>query len=138
MILLDAYALISFLVGGPAASEVGGIMRQGRSGVATANLVETFDVSQRVHGLAIERVVDTLEPLFETSVAVIPLDLLIARRAAEIRARHYHRVNRPISLADAVLLASARARDRVATADPDVLAVAQVEAIATMRLPDLN
>lgn len=135
MILLDAYALISFLVGGAAASQVGGIMRQGDSAVATANLVETLDVSERVHGLPVARAMETLEPLFETSVSLVPLDRRIARRAAAIRARHYHRVDRPISLADAVLLASARPSDRIATPDPDVLAIAQAEAIVTLSLP---
>lgn len=135
MTVLDAYALISFLVGGPGATEVSGIMRQGGSGIATANLVETLDVSQRVHRMPIDRVMETLEPLFEASVALIPLDPLIARRAAEIRARRYHRVDCPISLADAVLLASARAGDRVATPDPDVLAVARAEGIVTVELP---
>ena len=135
MILLDAYALISFLVGGAAASQVGGIMRQGDSAVATANLVETLDVSERVHGLPVARAMETLEPLFETSVSLVPLDRRIARRAAAIRARHYHRVDRPISLADAVLLASAHPSDRIATPDPDVLAIAQAEAIVTLSLP---
>jgi hypothetical protein len=47
----------------------------------------------------------------------------------------HHRASRPISLADAILVASASPGDRIATADPDVLAVAKAEAIATIALP---
>jgi predicted nucleic acid-binding protein len=133
--LLDAYALIAFLIGGPAAPQVRAILREGDAAVATANLAEALDVSQRVHGLPIQRAVEILEPLFEGSVTAIFLDLALARRAAEIRARRYHRSSRPISLADAVLMASAKRGDRIATADPDVLAVASAEELETVALP---
>jgi len=133
--LLDAYALIAFLAGGPAAPQVRALLREGDAAVATANLVEVLDVSQRVHGLPISRTVEILEPLLEGPVAAVALDVSTSRRAAEIRARHYHRSSRPISLADAVLIASAHAGDRIATADPDVLAVAKVEKLGTIELP---
>ena len=134
MTLLDAYALIAFLVGGPAASRVRALLRGGDAAVATANLVEVWDVSQRVHGLPIGRTMEVLEPLFEGPLATLPLDLPVAHRAAEIRARHYHRSSRPISLADAVLIASAKPGDRIATADPDVLAVAKAEGLESITL----
>jgi predicted nucleic acid-binding protein len=134
--LLDAYAIIAFLVGGPAAPRVRALLHEGDAAVATANLAEALDVSQRVHGLPIGRALEILEPLFEGPLAAVPLDLPTARRAAELRATHYHRASRPISLADAVLIASARKGDRLATADPDVLAVARAEGLATVALPD--
>jgi PIN domain nuclease of toxin-antitoxin system len=133
--LLDAYALVAFLVGGPAAPAVRAILREGDARVATANLAEALDVSQRVHGLPIERAMEVLDPLFETVLGAVPLDLALARSAALIRARRYHRSSRPISLADAILLASTGPRSRIATADPDVLAVAQDEGIAAIALP---
>jgi predicted nucleic acid-binding protein len=133
--LLDAYALISFLVGGPATSEVRSILREGDAAVATANLVEVLDVSQRVHDVPIPRAVELLEPLLEGPLMAVPLDAARARRAAEIRATHYHRSSRPISLADAVLIASAQQGDRIATADPDVLAVADAEKLESVALP---
>ncbi len=135
MILLDAYALIAFLVGGPAAPHVRALLREGDAAVATANLAEALDVSQRVFGVPISRAMEILEPLFEASLDPLPLDLTVARRAAEIRADHYHRSSRPISLADAVLIASARQGDRIATADPHVLAVAQAEDLESVVLP---
>lgn len=136
MTLLDAYAIIAFLVGGPAAPRVRELLREGNAGVTTANLAEALDVSERVHGLPIARAFDVLEPLLEGPLTAVPLDLPTARRAAEIRATHYHRSSRPISLADAVLIASARKDDRLATADPDVLAVARAEEIHTTPLPE--
>ena len=135
MTLLDAYALIAFIIGGRAAPQVRALLRGGDAGLATVNLVETLDVSQRIHGLPVERVTEILDPLFEGPLTLLTLDRIVARRAAELRARHYHRMTRPISLADAVLLASAGRNDRLATADPDVLAVAQAAGMETVGLP---
>jgi len=135
MILLDAYALIAFLVGGPATAEVRRLLREEDVAVATANLAETLDVSQRVHGLPIERAAELLEPLFEGPLTTVALDRVLARRAAELRASHYHRSSRPISLADAVLLASAAPGDGIATADPDILGAATAEGLEAVALP---
>jgi predicted nucleic acid-binding protein len=135
MTVLDAYALVSFLVGGPAASEVRGILRDGNAAVATANLAEVLDVSQRIYGVSITRAMEVIDPLLESALALIPLDLAIARGAAGVRARYYRRSSRPISLADAVLIASATPQDRIATADPDVLAVADSEGVQSVTLP---
>jgi PIN domain nuclease of toxin-antitoxin system len=133
--LLDAYALVAFLVGGPAAAPVRALLREGDAAVATVNLAETLDVSERVHGLAIDRARKVLDPLFGEARAASACDAPIAESAATIRARHYRRTRCAISLGDSVLLASAAAGDRIATADPAVLAVAEVERIATVRLP---
>lgn len=135
MTLLDAYSLIAFLIGGPAATEVRAILREGDAAVATANLVEVLDVSVRRYGLSVKRACEVLDPLFDGPLEVVSLDLGVARRAAEIRATHYHRSSCPISLADAVLLASAGVADRIATSDPDVLAVAQAETLDVVALP---
>jgi predicted nucleic acid-binding protein len=135
MTLLDAYALVAFLVGGPAAPHVRGLLREGGASVATANLAEALDVSARTYGIPVERTMEVLEPLLDGTLGSVSLDLDRARRAATIRARHYHRTSRPISLADAILVASAGPGDRIATADPDVLAVAAAEAITTIALP---
>jgi predicted nucleic acid-binding protein len=135
VIFLDAYALIAFLVGGPATVQVRQILRDGDAAIATANLAEALDVSQRVFGLPIARASAILEPLFDEALHPVPLDGAVARRAADIRAEHYHRASRPISLADAVLLGSATQDDQIATADPDVLAVADAENLASVALP---
>lgn len=133
--MLDAYALVAFLVGGPAAARVRAILRGGDAAVATANLAEALDVAARVHGVPISRAAASLEPLLEGALLAIPLDATTARRAAELRVRHHHRSRRPISLADAVLVASAGSEDSIATSDPDVLAVAKAEGVERVRLP---
>jgi predicted nucleic acid-binding protein len=133
--LLDAYALIAFLTGGPAAAHVRDLLRAGDAGVASPNLAETLDVCARVHGLPIARAFGVLDPLFEASLTVVGFDQPRARRAAEVHARHYHRTICPISLADAALIASAAPSDRIATADPDVLSVSEREAIEILALP---
>jgi hypothetical protein len=126
---------IAFLVGGPATQQVRAILREGDAAVATANLAEVLDVSQRAHGVPIPRAAEILEPLLEGPLTAVPLDSTVARRAAEIRARHYHRSSRPISLADAVLIGSATPDDRIATADRDVLAVTKAEKLESVVLP---
>lgn len=135
MILLDAYALVAFLVGGPATQQVRAILREGDAAVATANLVEALDVSERLYRLPIDQATDVLLPLFEGALTPVPLDVAVALRAATIHARYYHRSSRPISLADAILIASVKAGDQVATPDPDVLAVLQAEKLPSRRLP---
>jgi predicted nucleic acid-binding protein len=135
MTLLDAYALVAFLVGGPATAQVRAILRDGDAAVATANLAEALDVSQRVYRLPVTRAGAVLEPLLAETLSTVPLDLPTAQRAARIRADHYHRSECPISLADAIYLATASEGDRLATADPDVLAVAAIERIAVLALP---
>lgn len=124
MILLDAYALVAFVAGGPAHREVRTLIREGDCAVATVNLAEVFDVLERTRRVPPARAKDAIDPLLDGPVDPIALTVELAREAASIRARHYHRTARPLSLADCVLLASGSAGDSVATADPDVLAVA--------------
>lgn len=135
MTVLDAYALVVFLTGGPAAAQVRMILRGGGAAVATANLAEALYVSERRAGIPVHRSIQLLNPLFGGVITEVPLDTRRARRAAEIRVAHYHRSRRPISLADAILLASADPEDRIATSDPDVLAVAEAEQLNTLPLP---
>jgi predicted nucleic acid-binding protein len=135
--LLDAYALIAFLVGGPAATRVRAILREGDGAITTTNLAETLDVSQRVYGLPIERAMEAIDPLLDGPLTTLQLSTEVAVRAAGIRTEHYHRTNCPISLADSVLLAAAMDEgvQSLATSDPDVLEVARIEQIATIVLP---
>ncbi|MGH2999559.1 MAG: hypothetical protein ACRDNM_09685 [Gaiellaceae bacterium] len=135
MTFLDAYALVAFLVGGPAKAQVRTMLREGDAAVATANLAEALDVSERLYGMPVARAFELLEPLLEGPLTAVPLGADVARRTAELRAQHYHRSSRPISLADAALVASAARGDRIATADPDVLAVARAEGLDTVALP---
>jgi hypothetical protein len=76
-----------------------------------------------------------VEPLFEGSLALVPVDLGLARRAAEVRTDHYHRKRHSLSLADATLLAAPRSGDKIASSDSGVLAVAAGLGIETIELP---
>jgi PIN domain nuclease of toxin-antitoxin system len=136
--LLDAYALVAFLVGGPAAAPVRSILREGDAAMTTTNLAEALDVCRRVYELDIDRAVELIEPLAAGPLRTVALDVELAIGAAAVRGRHYQRTRRPISLADSVLIASAMDgpdAHRLATADQDVLAVAREERVATIALP---
>lgn len=135
MTLLDAYALIAYVIGGPAKEKVIAILRESQTAIATANLIEVFDVVGRQHSYPVERVSEIIEPLFATTLSVVHLDEHLARRAAELRIEHYHRSRSPLSLADAILIGSAQSGDRIATADPDVLVTASKLGIETVELP---
>jgi hypothetical protein len=104
------------------------------SGECAHSLAEALDVAARRFGLPVRKSLSVLEPLLDGPVSIRQLDVGLAQRAAELHAHHYHRSACPISLADAVL-ASAGDDDRIATADPDVLAVAGAEGIPTHPLP---
>jgi len=134
-VLLDANALLALLLAEPAMERVLSLLREGRTAMTGANIAEVFDVGIRRKGLSPTRMAELVEPLLAGPITSIPVDLSLARRAGELRADHYHRTERRISLADAVLLGAARDGDRIATADRPVLAVAAELGIETIELP---
>lgn len=135
-VLLDASALIALLGGEPAASDVQTILRDGAAAMTTLNLAESVDRLERRYGIASARARPVIEGLLDDALTLVPLGPAEAWRAAEIRARHYHRTRCPISLADAVLIASADTSRTVVSANRHVLGVAANEGIATIQLPD--
>jgi PIN domain nuclease of toxin-antitoxin system len=137
MILLDAYALIALLAEEPAANEVGQLIAGGSTVVAAPNLAETADRLGRIHGIAVQRTRAAIESLEQsTDLRVQATERGHAWRAAELRVKHYHRTRRPLSLGDCLLLAMTTEEDRVATADPHVLATAEKEQIEWIALED--
>lgn len=135
MTLLDANALIAVIRGEPAMGKVLTILRNGSAAMTTVNLAEVYDSVSRKVGLSHEGIADVVDPLLQGPIVPISVDVGLARRAGEIRTAHYHRKRRGLSLADCVLLAAANDEDRIATADPDVLAVAVELGIETIELP---
>jgi predicted nucleic acid-binding protein len=133
--LIDASALIALLGAEPAAREVQEMLNRGAA-MTTLNLAEAIDRLERRYGLEIERTRPVIEGLLSKSLTLLPLGPAQAWRAGEIRAAHYHRSRCPISLADAVLVASAPAGGRIATSDGPLLSVAASEGVATAVLPD--
>ena len=132
---LDANALVAVILGEPAMRQVLGLIREGDAAMTAVNIIEVYDVASRREGISSRRVREVVEPLFESAIEPRPVDADLARRAADIRVEHYRRKTRPLSLADVTLLAAAQSRDRVATSDADVLAVAAELGIETIELP---
>jgi predicted nucleic acid-binding protein len=136
LILLDAYALVAFVREEPAAAEVEQLLRQGETTVTAYNFAEALDVLQRVHRLPDERVRGVIEPLLAGDLELVPTRAEEAWRAGALRVRHYRKRVRELSLADCILLAHGGHGNKIATADPAVVAVARAERIETVALPD--
>jgi len=136
VILLDAYALVALLATEPAGTEVDGLLESGQTAVTAVNLAEAIDITERVHQLERHEIRDALAPLLGPVVLVLPHDERDAWRAAELRAAHYERTERAVSIADCFLLAAATPDDSIATSDPAVAATARDEGIRLIALPD--
>jgi predicted nucleic acid-binding protein len=134
-VLLDAFALIALLADEPAADEVEALLRRGEAAITAINLAEALDVLQRVEGIPRERLEAMTAPLVGERMALVPINERIARDAADIRARRYHRTRAPISLADCILLAATGESDALATADGPLIRVAEVEGVQVRTLP---
>lgn len=134
-VLIDASALIALLGNEPAAGEVREILERSAA-MTTLNLAETVDRLQRRYGLQSERTRPVIEGLLDEALTLLSLGSSEAWRAGEIRAEHYHRTRCPLSLADAVLIASAGTDRRIASSDLHVLNVAASEGISIIALPD--
>ena len=113
MIVLDASCLVSLLRGEPGQNEVAGALA-GECGMNALNRAEVIDRLAR-HGAPADDVAADLDTL---GIAFQPLTVELADRAAVLHSRYYHRVDRPLSLADCVALATAiAARSALATSD---------------------
>ncbi len=134
-VLLDAFALIALLADEPAAGEVEALLRRGEAAITAVNLAEALDVLQRVQGISRDRLDEVALPLVGERMAFIAIDERIARDAADIRARCYHRTRAPLSLADCILLAATGESDTLATADGPLLRVAAAENVKIKQLP---
>jgi PIN domain nuclease of toxin-antitoxin system len=126
-VLLDAFALIALLAEEPAAERVETLIRRGDTAITAVNLAEALDVLQRVGGISRERLEALTTPLIGEQVRLEQIDEQIARDAADIRARRYHRTHAPLSLADCILLAATRPVDTLATADAVLIRTAEAE-----------
>ena len=138
MTFLDAYALVALVAEEPAAAEVEELLRAGDCRVAPANLAEAVDISQRIHGLPLDEIRAALEPLLISKVLeAVSTDAGDAWLAAELRARHYDKKTRALSLADCLLLAHALSADEaIATADLPLAEAAGEEGVDVIGLPD--
>jgi PIN domain nuclease of toxin-antitoxin system len=135
MILLDAYAVIAYLRGEPhAGAEVRSLLSDGA--ITAVNAAEVLDHLVRVQGAGeAEAALDVAQ----LGLQIIDVDEEIATRAGLFRARHYHRTDRAVSLADCVAAAAALIDprlDALATSDPHLLDLLQAEGGGVQPLPD--
>ena len=136
MIILDAYAALAFLrreAAGPQVREL--ILRDEESALTLLGIAEVLD--RLVRGAGIDEEQAWLD-LVQLGLAAPPaLDAQLAARAGLLRARHYDRRTRALSLADCVAAETARRLDApLATADPPLLETCEAEGIAVIALPD--
>lgn len=103
--------------------------------MTTLNLAEAVDRLERRYTVARERLRTVIDGLLGDALSLVPLGAAEAWRAAEVRAGHYHRTRCPLSLADAVLIATGAGR-RIASSDRYVLEVAVKQGIPIVVLPD--
>jgi PIN domain nuclease of toxin-antitoxin system len=132
--VLDAYALIALRLDEPAAEEVERILRGGDAAVTSVNYGEALDRLVRARQIPEPRVRGAFEPLLDSSLRRIDVGFPLVESAVRLRAKHYHRERRPLSLADCICVAAAGADGTVATADEAMLAVAEAEGIRSVAL----
>jgi PIN domain nuclease of toxin-antitoxin system len=137
MILLDAFAIESLFADEPAAAEVQALLVSGEQSVINAvNFAELIDRLVRVRGVDSTQVVADLD---ELGCTVSGLDKDLSIDAALLRARHYHRTQRSVSIADCCAAAHALDRDApLMTADPDLLDLMVDEGGRVMVLPQTD
>lgn len=101
--------------------------------MSAVQLAEVIDRMERVHGVPADEVEVAVSAL---SIEVLVADYPVGAEAGRIRARRYGVTGRTLSMADSFCAATAVTADlTVATADPVLLAVAEVEGCTVLRLP---
>lgn len=136
MIVLDAYAVLALLRGEHAAGGVRTVLTGDEEAVLTAlDVAEVVDHLVRLAGADEDDAALDVAQLGLGSP--VPVDAAVALRAGMLRARHYHRRDRAVSLADCVAAETARSADSaLATSDPHLLDTCRDEGIACIVLPD--
>lgn len=135
MIVLDAYALEAYLAQEVAGPTVRDLILSGQQVlISGVNLAETLDRMIRVAGADREVLANDLVGL---GLTVSGVDAPLAFDAASLRAHHYHRDRRAVSIADCCAAALALNRDApLVTSDPALLALIHEEGGRYVALPD--
>ncbi len=133
-VLLDAYAAIAVLKGEPAAKQVRPILERGDALIHPLNLAEVIDRMARLAGADPDEVESDVT-LLGIDRAPIDADALVT--AGNWRARHYHRRDCAVSLADCVAGVSAiELGAELATSDQHCADMVRAEGGAVLALPD--
>lgn len=134
MTVLDAYPIVAYLLSETAAPDVESLLRR-QDCVTTAHaLAEVSDRLVRLGRLDARRTALYVRRLGLRTV--VALDAPLAVRAGLLRAQHYHRTRRSVSMADCVAAATAhRLAEPLATSDPHLLDLCHDEQIDIIVLP---
>lgn len=129
MTILDSYAVLAFMKDEPAASEVEPLLTRGDASLTALGVAEVLYHLVRLVGADEENAsLDLAQLGLADSITVTDV---VGAAAGRLRARHYHRVKCPVSLADCVAAEVARTTGRpLATSDPPLLEVCEGEGIA--------
>jgi predicted nucleic acid-binding protein len=136
MIVLDSFGVLALLRDEPAAAQVQQLIEGDEETALTAlGVSEVIDHLVRLMGADAEEAVLDLAQLSLGSPS--PVEAPMALQAGLLRARHYHRKSRAVSLADCIAAETARATgSRLVSADRHLLDLCQEEGIAVISLPD--
>lgn len=136
MTVLDAYAVLALLKAEPAAPSVQRLLRDDpNAGLTALGVAEMLDHLVRLEGATDENAALDLAQLGLAEPE--PVDGELATRAGFLRARHYDRNRRAVSLADCVAAEVARsAGAALASADPHLLDLCHDESIDVIAVPD--
>ena len=135
VIVLDAYALEAFLNLETSAPTVRDLILSGEQILITAvNLAETADRMIRLNGATRDELESDVLAL---GITVTGVDAGAGFDAADLRARHYHRTRRAVSVADCCAAAITLDRDALlVSSDPALLAMVHDEGGRYMALPN--
>jgi predicted nucleic acid-binding protein len=132
--VLDAYAVVAYLRGEPAAERVRPLLEDAGGALTAVGLTEVLDHLVRLARADEDDAALDLGQL--RLLDPIPIDAAIGAAAGLLRARRYHRTRCAVSMADCIAAETARATGRaLATADPHLLDVCHTEGIASAPLP---
>jgi PIN domain nuclease of toxin-antitoxin system len=124
------------MLGDPAAAEVSSALDGRECSVSVVNVAEVLDVLIRVHRAPVCDASEALDRFLADVARPIPATRPLAERAALLRARHYHRRDRDVSLADCFAIAAAMPDAEVATSDTAIARVARAEGLEVIALPN--
>ena len=124
------------MLGDPAAAEVSSALHGRECSVSVVNVAEVLDVMIRVHRAPVNDASEALDRFLADVARPIPATRALAERAALLRARHYHRRDRDVSLADCFAIAAAMPDAEVATSDTAIARVARAEGLEVIALPN--
>ncbi len=139
MSVLDSTVVIALLLDEPGADEAEALLRgsEGPPSIPSTGIAEIVDVIVKRAGRRVEVCLELVDTLVAAGLAEVPVDAEIGRQAGLLRARHWDRDRRPVSLADCIVLATGMVQhEPIATADGALVAAARAEGHPVIVLPD--